>query len=150
MSKRFFYFLVINFVALGLGGIFTGPGVSSEWYTTMNQAPWTPPGWFFGVAWTTIMILLAVFMDYATQKYFSKIVYLYSIQIALNVMWNPVFFYFQEVLGGLIVILSLTVVVGMMRYSKIKKLGWKAAYILPYFVWLVVASSLNAYFLLAN
>lgn len=150
MSKRFIYFLIINFLALAIGGIFTGPGVSSDWYTSMNQAPWTPPGWVFGFAWTTIMILLAGFMDFATQEKSKRLMYLYTAQIALNVLWNPVFFYFQEVLGGLIVILSLTVVVGFMGFTQIQKIGWKTLLILPYFVWLLVASSLNAYFLLAN
>ncbi|MEM6378823.1 MAG: TspO/MBR family protein, partial [Bacteroidota bacterium] len=56
MLARVIIFLILNFVALGIGGFFTGPGTSSEWYNNLNQAPWTPPGWVFGAAWTTIMI----------------------------------------------------------------------------------------------
>ena len=38
-------FLIINFGGLAIGQVWTGDGVTSEWYTSLNQAPWTPPGW---------------------------------------------------------------------------------------------------------
>ena len=58
MIKRLFVFLLINFGALALGGLFTSDGVISDWYEQLNKAPWTPPGWVFGAAWTTIMVCL--------------------------------------------------------------------------------------------
>ena len=54
--KPFLIFLIINFAALGLGSWIMGAGAQSEWYSSLNQAPWTPPGWVFGAAWTIIMI----------------------------------------------------------------------------------------------
>ena len=45
-------FLTLNFGGLVIGQVWTGNGVTSEWYTTLNQAPWTPPGFIFGLAWT--------------------------------------------------------------------------------------------------
>ena len=49
----FFVFLIINFGGLYLGGILMGssPG-SNTWYNNLQKAPWTPPGYFFGIAWT--------------------------------------------------------------------------------------------------
>ena len=64
MILRVLSFLVLNFLALGIGGIFTGKGVPSEWYVQLNKAPWTPPGWMFGFAWTSIMICFALYMAY--------------------------------------------------------------------------------------
>ena len=61
---RFLVFLIVNFVALGLGGMFTGSGVVSDWYQQLNQAPWTPPGWVFGAAWTSIMIFHFIWLCY--------------------------------------------------------------------------------------
>ena len=49
-------FLLLNFGALAIGSYFMNNGPQSNWYLTLNKAPWTPPGWVFGVAWTTIMI----------------------------------------------------------------------------------------------
>ena len=35
----------------------TGPG---SWYAGLDLAPWTPPGWLFGAAWTLLYVLMAV------------------------------------------------------------------------------------------
>lgn len=43
-------FLVLNFGALGIGTILMDNGPQSLWYTSLNQAPWTPMGWVFGAA----------------------------------------------------------------------------------------------------
>ena len=56
MILRTTIFLIINFTALALGGLFTSKGVPSEWYIALLKAPWTPPGWVFGFAWSIIMI----------------------------------------------------------------------------------------------
>ena len=55
-------FLFLNFGALALGGLFAGSGAGSNWYAELNKAPWTPPGWVFGFAWTTIMLCFSVYM----------------------------------------------------------------------------------------
>ena len=61
MILRTIIFLLINFAGLFIGGLFTGEGVPSDWYQNLNKAPWTPPGWVFGFAWTTIMICFSLF-----------------------------------------------------------------------------------------
>lgn len=150
--KRLILFLVVNFGALALGGLFTGAGVSSDWYQNMDQAPWTPPGWVFGAAWTFIMICFAVFMTYAwsASKDRSMLLSLFSVQWILNVSWNPIFFYFREVTIGLVVISALTLLVFYLFFKFRKDLGLKATLMLPYAVWLVIATSLNAYIYLYN
>jgi translocator protein len=145
-------FLVVNFGALALGGFFTGSGVGSDWYQNMNQAPWTPPGWVFGAAWTFIMICFAVFMAYAWEvsKDRSMLLTLFVVQWILNVSWNPIFFYFREVLLGLVVISALTLLVIYLLFKFRKDLKWKSVFMLPYAIWLVIATSLNAYIYLNN
>jgi tryptophan-rich sensory protein len=141
-------FLILNFAALALGGLFTGSGVSSEWYQNLDKAPWTPPGWVFGAAWTFIMICFAFYMGKLwsnTDKHKHLVVRLYGIQWLLNVAWNPVFFYFQKVDIGLLVIvgLLLSVLLIAIKFSRIQK-SWTLA-IIPYVLWLLIATSLNAY-----
>ena len=81
LLKKIVLFLVLNFTALAIGGLFTGNGVSSMWYQDLNKAPWTPPGWVFGVAWTFIMIFFAVYMAYLLNNKAEreKIILLFSI-----------------------------------------------------------------------
>ncbi|NVK66824.1 MAG: tryptophan-rich sensory protein [Flavobacteriales bacterium] len=150
--KRLILFLILNFGALALGGLFTNTGVSSDWYVNMNQAPWTPPGWVFGAAWTFIMICFSFFMtfSYDVAKDKSMLITLFVVQWILNVGWNPVFFYYHEVLFGLIVISALTLLVYYFLFKFSSSLKWKALFILPYAIWLAIATSLNAYIYLYN
>jgi tryptophan-rich sensory protein len=152
MLTRLFIFFVLNFAALGIGGLFTGKGVPSEWYQSLMKAPWTPPGWVFGAAWTFIMIAFSFFMaflwDKSTNK--SNVILLYSIQWILNVAWNPTFFYAHQVLLGFVLISLLTVLVAFFLFRFMPVLRWKSLFILPYFVWLLIASSLNLYVYLYN
>lgn len=152
MILRFILFLIINFGALALGGLFTGQGVPSEWYQTLNKAPWTPPGWVFGAAWTTIMLLLTFYMTSALAKTKQKktLLVLFTIQWILNVGWNPVFFMHHELFLGLVIIVALTILVAVILfrfYADMKHLSWL---LLPYLLWLVIATSLNAYAWLMN
>lgn len=152
MFKRLFLFLFLNFAALGIGGLFTSEGVPSQWYQTLNQSPWTPPGWMFGTAWTIIMICFAFFMAYAitSKETRVKLIWVYAIQWFLNILWNPVFFYFHEVLAGMIIISALTILIAYMFITFQKSQRLVTLFILPYVIWLVIATSLNGYILFYN
>ncbi len=152
MTIRVITFLILNFAALGIGGLFTTDGVSSDWYNNLSKAPWTPPGWTFGAAWTTIMVFFAFYMAYLWPSVQNKklLVSLFSFQWILNVLWNPVFFYFQNPLLGIIVISSLTILVGVLLFKYYSTLKSQSAFILPYLLWLIIATSLNAYILIYN
>lgn len=144
-------FLVLNFGALGIGVLLMNNGPETGWYTALNKAPWTPPGWFFGVAWTTIMIAFSIYMAYLIQaKSTSNIWLLFLVQFVLNTSWNYVFFNQHLVMLGLLVIVLLTVLVGYFMLNFNKSMKQKTWFILPYFIWLIVASSLNAYVYLYN
>ena len=152
MILRTIIFLVINFGALALGGLFTSKGVPSDWYNELAKAPWTPPGWVFGAAWTTIMICFSFYMAYLWPSAENKrmIIGLFLLQWILNVSWNPAFFYFHNITGGLIIIVSLTVLVGYFLIHYYPELRLKSALLLPYFLWLLIATSLNAYIQIYN
>ena len=148
----FLIFLFLNFLALGIGGLFTGEGVPSEWYTNLSKAPWTPPGWVFGAAWTTIMILFAVFMSQGwnilEQKSFFIIVY--AVQWVLNILWNPLFFHFHLTGIALIEISLLLLCVLYIARVYWPELRWRVLLLSPYIIWLCIATSLNAYAYINN
>ncbi len=148
----FLLFLCLNFVALALGGLFTADGVSSEWYQALDKAPWTPPGWVFGAAWTFLMCCFAVYMSirWTKDQDKKKTLMLYSIQWVLNVLWNPIFFYFHQNLLGLVDITLLLLTVIFMGTSTLRTMRFHTLWILPYVLWLAIATSLNAYILFFN
>lgn len=152
MMYRILLFLVINFGALAIGSMATNDGVVSEWYTSLHKAPWTPPGWVFGFAWTLIMICFSFYMAYLWQIAKNKRVLLglFMVQWLLNVSWNPIFFSLHQVVFGMIVIVLLTLVVGYFLFHYMAQMKEKSILVLPYFIWLIIASSLNGYILLMN
>lgn len=152
MLFRIIIFLAFNFAALAIGGLYTGKGVAADWYASLNKAPWTPPGWVFGFAWTTIMICFTVYMAHTWGKVSNVkfLILLFALQWILNVSWNPVFFYLHAVGAGLIIITMLTVLIGYFLFHYWSVTHWYSLLVVPYFIWLLIATSLNGYIWLKN
>lgn len=151
LAKYITFFLIVNFGALAIGNWLMANGPRTEWYTNLNKAPWTPPGWFFGVAWTTIMICFSIYMAYLYKLTPNiKLKILFSVQFIFNVIWNFIFFNQHLIFAGLICIIILTVIVGKFLFDYKNLLKNKSLLIAPYFIWLCIATSLNAFILLYN
>lgn len=151
LLKNIIIFLVINFGALAIGSWLMDNGPQTDWYTSLNQAPWTPQGWVFGVAWSTIMVCFSIYMAYLYKLLpTTKVITLFAVQIVLNVIWNYIFFNQHLVGVGFTVILLLTFTIATITLSFIKDMNAKTLLILPYLIWLCIATSLNGYILLNN
>ena len=153
-SKKFKYlilFLFINFGGLSFGSWLMNNGPMTTWYLSLIKAPWTPPGWVFGAAWTSIMICFSIYLLYFfTKKYTRKKLLLFIIQVLLNVSWNYIFFNQQQVLFALIIITLLTALIFYLFLSYLKEQKKVSYLLLPYMIWLCIATSLNLYILIHN
>ena len=154
MIEKFKYlilFLIINFGGLALGSWLMNNGPNSDWYLNLDKAPWTPPGWVFGAAWTTIMVCFSVYLVFLFTKNFSKKkLILFIIQVLLNVCWNYIFFNQRLVLFALVTITLLTSVIFYLFITYYKEQERFSFLLLPYMVWLCIATSLNLYILIHN
>lgn len=149
--KILIFFLIVNFGALGIGSWLMNNGPMTEWYINLNKAPWTPPGWVFGLAWTTIMLCFSIYMTYLQMLHNTiKLWVLFAIQVLLNVSWNYVFFNRHFIVGGAIIIIVLTLFIFYFLITYRKRLKLQSIWILPYFIWLCIATSLNMYIVLYN
>ena len=150
--KRLILFLIINFGALALGNWLMDNGPQSEWYNNLNQAPWTPPGWVFGVAWTIIMICFSIYLAKLFQEQNSSFLrILFAVQVFLNVIWNYVFFNQHLMGGGLVNIILLTLLIFYFFFKfRMDDMKQYKYLLLPYMIWLLIATSLNAYIFLYN
>ncbi|MFY9243692.1 MAG: TspO/MBR family protein [Polaribacter sp.] len=149
--KLIILFLVINFGGLAIGSWLMNNGPMTDWYTNLNQAPWTPPGWVFGVAWTLIMICFSIYLGklfLIDNSKKNKIIFL--IQFILNVSWNFIFFNQHLVLIGLINITLLTSILFIYFFKLSNKVNNYKYLLLPYMIWLCIATSLNMYILIQN
>lgn len=123
----------------------------SEWYLSLNKAPWTPPGWVFGLAWGTIMICFSIYM---TQLYTisntTPVLILFLVQVFLNIGWNYTFFNQHKVGLGLVIITLLTLLLIYFLVAFYSQLQLISLLIIPYVLWLVIATSLNYYIFSKN
>ena len=124
------------------------------WYKRLIQPPFTPPAWVFAPAWTILYIsMLVALFFYAkekTNKDKSWGIVLFFSQILLNFCWSPIFFYLQNIIFALVVIIILDFLVlwNIIEFYRVSKIS---AYILiPYFAWILFATYLNLGFLVLN
>ncbi|WP_298780364.1 TspO/MBR family protein [uncultured Polaribacter sp.] len=149
--KLTFVFLIINFGGLAIGSWLMNNGPMSDWYINLNKAPWTPPGWVFGAAWTFIMICFSIYLGKLfTQSCTTKKLLIFIIQFILNVSWNFIFFNQQLILTSLITIILLTSLLFIYFFKLSNKVDNYKYLLLPYIIWLCIATSLNLYILIHN
>jgi tryptophan-rich sensory protein len=144
-------FLVVNFGGLAVGSWLMNGGPKSLWYTALNQAPWTPPGYVFGIAWTLIMVFFSIYLGKLfTIANTTKNKRLFFIQLLLNVSWNYVFFNQHQVFFAFILLLLLTTLLFIYYFRGQKNMKNYRLLLIPYILWLCIASSLNLYILVQN
>ena len=150
--KLLFLFLLVNFGGLALGGWLMNNGPASDWYINLNQAPWTPPGWVFGVAWTTIMLCFSIYLAYLFNAVRTRNLKIsFGLALFLNVIWNYIFFNQHMVTLGLIIIQFLTLMIFYFFFNyKAGQLRSIRFLLLPYMIWMCIATSLNAYVVFNN
>jgi benzodiazapine receptor len=138
----------IGIVALGsLSGYLSNSGYSNDWFAALDKPSFMPPGWMFGLVWTTLYALmgLAVAMVWTAPPSPERMtaLRLFIAQLVLNFSWSPIFFGARMVEIGLLVILVMFVLVALTawRCGRIRPLaGWL---LVPYLAWLCLATALN-------
>jgi translocator protein len=124
-------------------GVIFQPGV---WYDSLRRPDWTPPRWAFPVAWTLLYILIAIAAArVAGIAGNGTALALWSLQIALNTLWTPVFFGARRMGAGAIIISLLWLVV-LAMVPVFWSLDLVAGLLLlPYLLWLSLAGALNVW-----
>lgn len=152
MTYRLILFLTLNFLSLGLARLLGGKGPRSEWYAGLDTAPWTPSGVVIGLCWTVVMVGFSIYLAYLWPAVADKklLIGVLIIHYILSLVWNPAFFYYHQVLTGLVIIIGLTVVIGFLLFYYWPELKFKSLLIAPYLIWMVIATSLNVYVFMKN
>jgi benzodiazapine receptor len=137
---------LIVVLMLGIGGAMTTVG---PWYRGLRKPRWNPPDWLFGPAWTIILGLAAwsgvlAWMNAPSPTSHLLISVVFGINIALHMLWSPLFFNLQRPDWALIEIpfLWLSIAALMVIVSSGSDLApWL---LLPYLLWVAFAAILNA------
>jgi tryptophan-rich sensory protein len=102
------------------------------------------------LVWTTIMIFFSVFMANLYERRNSNYTQLLFISWILNISWNPLFFTLNWVWVSSVVIVLLTVLLGYLIHQSRKEYKWMWLLLVPYFLWLNIATSLNLFVAIMN
>jgi len=167
MEKKFKNFLALG-VSLSLpllagfvGSLYTMPAARSVWYDGLVKSALNPPAWVFGPVWTLLYLLMgvAVFLvwreyDKLTLSEVEGLIFrrrqikialgLFIAQLILNSFWSIIFFALQNPGWALVEIgfLWLAILATIIAFAKISRLaGWL---LIPYLLWVSLATYLNA------
>ncbi len=142
---------VICFQSIGfLMSILTRTG-KLGWYDSIIKSSLTPPGFVFGITWTILYIILAIFSWWLWQKKsFVRTKVIFSAQMLLNWLWTPVFFSFHLISVALIMIILMMILTTQVLLSLGKQQSLISLLLLPYLIWLCFACYLNSYIWLYN
>lgn len=133
-------FLVACGAAATTGAMFE-PGA---WYRRLDKPRWTPPGWAFPLAWTTLYLCMAfAAMRVAQLPDSGQALAFWGAQIAFNTLWTPIFFGLRRMRAALVVMagLWLTVAATCLAFWQLDTLA--GALFAPYLMWVTIAGALN-------
>jgi len=133
--------------AVAMSGVAFQPGA---WYAGLTKPFWTPPNWLFPPVWTLLYIMIAIAGWLIFSMPDTRLRLLWVIQLGLNALWSWLFFGLHHFAAGLVDILALLVSIGailLLSRPISKTVTWL---MLPYFLWVAYASTLNAGILILN
>ena len=135
-----------------IGSVFTFQSIPT-WYATLVKPWFTPPSWLFGPVWLTLFTLMGISLFWVLQKGIKNVripLAIFASQLVLNTIWSILFFGLKNPLFGLVDIVAmwLLIIATIVSFYRVSK---KAGLILvPYIVWVTIATLLNFYVLVLN
>jgi tryptophan-rich sensory protein len=135
-------------LAIGaVGSLVTLPKIPT-WYAGLAKPWFTPPDAVFGPVWTVLYILMAVAAwrigAVPGRGARRRALGLFSLQLALNAAWSPLFFGLEAPMLGLAVIVALLIALSATLFAFWRLDRLAGAMLAPYLVWVGYATALNA------
>ncbi|MCE5214586.1 MAG: tryptophan-rich sensory protein [Methanobacterium sp.] len=139
--------ILIVFFAGAVGTVYTLPEITG-WYASLPKPSWTPPNWAFGPIWSSLYVLMGISLfliwrEGLGRKDVKIAVLVFAAQLVINVIWSLVFFGGHNLFGGLIlvIILWISILINIIVFYRIYKPA--GLILLPYLIWVTIASYLN-------
>ena len=140
--------LLFPLLALAAGAFswtLSGNGLETV-YPLLALSPLTPPGAVFPVVWTILYLLMGLGLALVVRKGgpgTSLAVVIWVLQLAVNVIWSPLFFGRGDYLAALLCLGVLWLLILLMLFA-FHSVSRAAAWLqIPYFLWVSFAGYLN-------
>lgn len=146
--------ILVVFLAGSVGTLATISELTT-WYTSLAKPIWTPPNWAFGPIWSTLYVLMGialflVWIQGLERRDVKLAILIFAVQLVLNILWSVVFFGMHSIFGGLILILILWIAIfaNIIAFYVISRPA--GLLLIPYLIWVSIASYLNYSVFLLN
>jgi len=139
--------LLLAFIVVVVGGglLIGFASVPGGWYGELRKPFFNPPNWVFAPIWLVLYVAIAI----AGWRVFTRgnvraAMALWTVQLALNFLWPPVFFRAHRIDAALVVIGVLLVILLALIAVVWNRDRASGLLLLPYAVWVAFAAWLNA------
>lgn len=136
--------LLVAVYALGSGRWVT---TSAPWYLSLHTPPWQPPGAVFGLAWAynfTVLAIVGVAMSVsASGRALTAYLLVFAVSIVLALLWAWLFYGPHRLLESAVALSLAAIVTVAMLVIAFRQSGWMGGVLVPYELWLIIASSLS-------
>ena len=134
---------IITYAALS--GVWVG--TDGSWYRSLEQPPWQPPPWVFGLIWTYNFVALAVVGSVVARRAaparVGVLVLLLVASIASALAWAYLFYLAHELAAAAIALSAAAVfTVPIVGIAFLAGRVW-GTLLLPYQIWVALAASLS-------
>lgn len=122
---------------------------TARWYAALRKPAWTPPSWVFAPVWTTLYAMMAAAFvltripPHNAHPLATRAAWLFAAQLALNLAWSPTFFAARKPALALLLILLLHALLSWTTLTFYRVTPWAGYLLLPYLVWVSLATALN-------
>jgi len=157
MNKKVLKFIasIIICQSAGIFGSLATFEAVPGWYITLEKPFFAPPNWIFGPVWIILYFLMGVSLyivweNELKSKTRNIFFVVFGIQLILNTLWSSLFFGLKSPLLGLIDILILDVMLVVTIFYAKRVSKYAAMLLIPYMVWIIIASVLNYAIMVLN
>ncbi len=149
------FIAIVGTEAAGLiGAFYTMPAISG-WYAHIVKPAFMPPPWVFGPVWTTLYLLMGIslFLIWRPGYRHKKVrhaIWIYLLQLVLNVLWTIIFFAWfnpTAALAEIVLLWGMIIATMVVFWHHSRSAVWL---LVPYLAWVTFAMFLNYQIVLLN
>ena len=119
-----------------------------NWYDNLNKSKLTPPPYVFPIVWSFLYLTIAVSLgiNISAGGLNNKWgITFFILQLLLNISWSPVFFKLRQPGKSLLIVIGMLVFISLTIREFLKTSPISGYILLPYLIWVSLATYLNAY-----
>ncbi|MDX2210110.1 MAG: TspO/MBR family protein [Sphingopyxis sp.] len=128
-----------------VGGTIT---VLDNWYYSLQQPSWAPPGYMFGIIWTAVFAMIALAGVFAwerapTRRDVEISIGLFALNGFLNLGWSFLFFRLHRPDLAFFELIALWLSIAALIWFCGRFSRGAALLLVPYLIWVTIAGVLN-------